>query len=120
MYFLVWKLPPPPKKLFQKVIFWKGKSSLKIFTTGLLRNRWKTHVRKCTGSEPVSSKLEEVSDHLNILTIIPSAIGITLIQLNRSYFVRMHPCRSASQFAFLLGPVRDGVTTVPIIIVIII
>ena len=26
----------------------------------IFRNRWKTHVRKCTGSEPVSSKLEEV------------------------------------------------------------
>jgi uncharacterized Zn-finger protein len=26
------------------------------------RNRWKTHVRKCTGSEPVSSKLEEVKN----------------------------------------------------------
>ena len=26
----------------------------------IIRNRWKTHVRKCTGSEPVSSKLEEV------------------------------------------------------------
>ena len=26
------------------------------------RNRWKTHVRKCTGSEPVSSKLESVKN----------------------------------------------------------
>ena len=26
------------------------------------RNRWKTHVRKCTGAEPVSSKLEEVKN----------------------------------------------------------
>ena len=26
------------------------------------RNRWKTHVRKCTGAEPISSKLEEIKN----------------------------------------------------------
>ena len=29
------------------------------------RNRWKTHVRKCTGAEPISSKLEEVKNMAN-------------------------------------------------------
>lgn len=73
---------------------WYGgfyKNEIQDMRNGSLRNRWKTHVRKCTGSEPVSSKLEEVTDHPNIKWSQLHHRIIWILLKTRALYVMMHP-----------------------------